>query len=470
MTQATATHDGAKRAEMTTVGRADVQHHLHSQTNLQEHQSRGPLVIVRGDGPHVFDEHGRRYLECMAGLWCASLGFSNERLIAAAHRQMKTLPYYHTFNHRSNDVIARLAEELAGLIPIPDARLFFASSGSEANDSMVKLAWNYHIARGEPCRRKILARHGGFHGSTVMGASLSGLPPMHKAFGLPIEGIVRLESPHYYRNGEPGESEDAFVARMVADLDDTIAREGAHTIAAMIAEPVMGAGGVIVPPLGYFKRMQAVLARHGILLLADEIICGFGRTGQWFGSQTFEFAPDMMSCAKGLSSGYAPISCVAVSGAVYAEIERHSGASNGFGHGFTYSGHPLAAAVALEALAVYREMDLPSLARRLASLLHGALAPLANHPLVGEVRGTGFIAGIELVADRLTRQPHQAEAGAGPRVEQLARANGLIVRNMGDVIAVCPPYIFDEEHIHAMVAGLERSLDRAHADLSASTR
>ena len=443
----------------TAPARADVAHHLHSQTNLQSHQQRGPLVIVRGDGAYVFDDHDNKYLEGMAGLWCASLGFSDARLVSAAERQMRRLPYYHTFNHRSNDVVSLLAAKVAAMAPQPGSRVFFASSGSEANDSMIKMAWNFHIANGEPSRRKILARERAFHGSTVAGASLSGLVNMHAAFGLPMEGIVRLSCPHAYRFAQPGETDADYAGRLVRELEDTIEREGAHTIAAFIAEPIMGAGGVIVPPRGYFEQVQAVLQRHGILMLSDEIICGFGRTGNWFGAQTFGFRPDMMACAKGLSAGYAPISCVVVAAHVYAVMERESGRTGGFGHGFTYSGHPLSAAIALEALTMYEEMGIPQVAARMGDVLHRELAALREHPLVGEVRGHGFIAGIELVRDRATRASFPAAAGVGTQVEHETRKRGLIVRNMGDVIALSPPFILTDEQIAWMVATLRQALD-----------
>jgi 4-aminobutyrate---pyruvate transaminase len=444
---------------LTSIGAADALHHLHSQTNLQSHEKQGPLVMVRGEGPYVFDEHGKRYLEGMAGLWCASLGFSDQRLVDAATTQMKKLPYYHTFNHRSSDTASLLAAKVASLSPMKGARVFFATSGSEANDSMVKMAWSYHIARGEPERRKIIARDRAFHGSTVMGASLSGLSNMHAAFGLPLEGVVRVACPYPYRDARDGESEAVYVQRLVRNLEEKIAEEGAHTIAAFIAEPIIGAGGVIVPPADYFPAVQAVLRHHGILMLADEIICGFGRTGNWFGSQTFGIAPDMMACAKGLSSGYAPISCVIVHDEVFETLQRHSGKTGGFGHGFTYSGHPLCAAVALEALTIYEEMDLPARSRSLGEVLHRELGSVANHSLVGEVRGTGFIAGIELVAHKLSRRPFEAGLAIGAQVERATRSRGLIVRNMGDVIALSPPYILDEAQVVGMVATLKLALD-----------
>jgi 4-aminobutyrate--pyruvate transaminase len=455
---------------MSKEAQLDVDYHFHSQTNLRKHSQSLPLVITRGEGAYVFDENGNNYLESMSGLWCASLGFSDERLVKAATEQLSRLPFYHTFNHRTNDVIAKLAAEISTLVPLENAKVFFASSGSEANDSMVKMAWNYHIARGEPKRRKIISRQKGFHGSTVMGASLSGLPHMHSAFGLPFDCTIHIDCPHYYRNANEGETEEAYTQRLVCGLEAVIEREGADTIAAFIAEPIMGAGGILVPPIGYFENVQKVLKKHGILMLSDEIVCGFGRTGNWFGCETFNFYPDMISCAKGLTAGYLPMSCVAVSGQVYAALEEF-GARNGvFGHGFTYSGHPTPAAVALEAIRIYREINLPETAKKLGITLHTELESLERHPLVGEVRGknVGFIAGIELVADKANRTPFSVDENVGAQVEAATRKRGLIVRNMGDVIALCPPFIVTEEDIKTIVYKLGEALNEVFSNLQQS--
>ncbi|OMH38351.1 aminotransferase [Motiliproteus sp. MSK22-1] len=448
----------------------DLSYHIHSQTNLREHQNKGPLVIERGQGVYVYDEKGQSYLESMSGLWCTSLGFSDARLIKAATKQLETLPYYHTFNHRTNNVVSKLAAEVSGLVPLNKAKVFFASSGSEANDSMIKMAWNYHIAQGNHKRKKVLIRDRGFHGSTVMGASLSGLPHMHTAFGLPLNCTVRLECPDYYRNAEPEESESAYLDRLLDDLEATIEREGADTIAAFIAEPVMGAGGVLVPPVGYFEKVQKILRQYKILMLSDEIVCGFGRTGNWFGCQTFNFQPDMMSCAKGLTSGYIPMSCVAVSGDIYSVLEEYSEVTGVFGHGFTYSGHPTAAAVALEALRIYQEMNLPKVALELGAVLHDLLEELKVHPMVGEIRGkgVGLIAGIELVADKNTREPYPTSRIAGKKVEQAARDQGLIIRNMGDVIALCPPFITSHQELKLIVQKLSTAIDVVYQDLESA--
>ncbi|WP_256347624.1 aminotransferase [Pseudomonas gingeri] len=445
---------------LTELACTDVRFHLHSQTNLRAHQQQGPLVIERGSGIHVIDEQGRDYIEGMSGLWCAGLGFSNARLVRAAQRQMEVLPYYHTFNHRVPNVVAQLAERIASLVPFEQPKVFFACSGSEANDSMIKLAWAYHRARGNSRKRLIIAHQKGFHGSTVMGASLSGLPNMHAAFGLPLENsVLHVQCPHFYRHGVEGESEAQFTQRLLLELEHRIEAAGPENIAAFISEPVMGAGGVIVPPPGYFAGVQALLKKHDILFLADEIICGFGRTGQWFGHQTLGFAPDMMACAKSLSSGYQPISCVVVAGHVYQAVEEQSQQLGGFGHGFTYSGHPVAAAVALETLTIYQEMDLPQHTREMGRVLHQQLAPLLQHPLIGEIRGIGLVAGLELVADQHTRASFAASVNIGAQVERATREQGLIVRNMGDSIALAPPFIIEAEEIVELVARLTRALD-----------
>ncbi|MET3578159.1 4-aminobutyrate--pyruvate transaminase [Mesorhizobium robiniae] len=444
---------------------ADKRFHFHSQTDPARHAETGPLMIVRGEGPHVIDIDGRKYLDAVASLWCASLGFSNARLAAAGAAALETLPVYHTFNHRSNPFVAELAAELATIVPIPGGRMFFTDGGSEAVDTMVKMAWYYHSAIGQPERRKIIARTGAFHGSTVMAARISGLPAMHKSFNLPDCNVIHTARPHYYRDALEGETQADFSARLARELDALILAEGPETIAAFIAEPVMGAGGVIVPPEGYFPAIHEVVKRHGILYLSDEIICGFGRTGSWFGCETFGVQPDLMSIAKGLSSGYAPIGGVVVSAPVFEAISEESGRNGLFSHGFTYSGHPVSAAISVEALRIYKEMDLPAVSRSLGRKLAAGLQRIASHPLVGDVRSVGFIGGVELVADKATRQSFPAELKVGAMVERRTRAHGLIVRNVGDVIAICPPYIVTEDEVEFLVTRLARALDDVHAEL-----
>ena len=446
----------------------DVAYHLHSQTNLRAHEQNGPLVIVRGEGVHVFDEQGKRYIEGMSGLWCAALGFGEKRLARAAAAQLDRLPYYHTFYGRSNDVCIELAETLVGLAPVPMSKVFFAASGSEANETMVKLAWYYNNALGRPEKRKIIARLRGFHGITIAAASMTGLPTMHRDFNLPLPGFLHTACPLYYRGGRPGETEDDFATRLAEELDQLIRAEGPETVAAFIAEPVMGAGGVIVPPASYFPKIQAVLRHHDVMLLADEVICGFGRTGNWFGTQTFDLQPDMISLAKALSGGYYPISAVLISDKIYQAVADNSAKIGGFGHGFTQSGNPVGAAVALEAIRIYQERDIVGHVRRVSPRLLDGLRAFAGHPLVGDVRGVGLIAGIELVADKASKRPFDPRHRVGARLESHALAHGLVLRALGDSIACTPPLIISEAEIDDLLARLAKALDDTEAWVAAN--
>ena len=305
----------------------------------------GPLVISIGKGVTVTDETGKDYIEGVAGLWCTSLGFDEPRLVEAAIRQMRTLPFYHAFAHKSHEPAIDLAERLIALAPVPMSKVFFACSGSEANDTAVKLVWYYNNALGRPRKKKIIARQKAYHGVTVAAASLTGLPNCHRDFDLPIQGILHTDCPHHYRFGQDGESETEFATRLADNLEALILREGPDTVAAFFAEPVMGAGGVILPPATYFEKIQAVLKRYDVLLVADEVICGYGRTGNLWGSQTYGMRPDILTSAKALTSAYLPLSAVLVSEAIYQACVTESAKIGTFGHGYTYSGHPVSCAV-----------------------------------------------------------------------------------------------------------------------------
>jgi 4-aminobutyrate--pyruvate transaminase len=331
----------------------DVASLVHMQTNLRKHQQEGPLVIVRGDGCRVYDNSGHEYIESVAGLWCASLGFASERL-KIAYEQMRNLGYYHLYRHRSSEPAIALAEQLLKIAPVPMARVIFQCSGSEANDTAIKLAWYYWNAIGQPRRTKIIARQMAYHGNTCAAVSLSGKPDMHAGFGLPFANFKHTEFPHYYRRHEPGESETEFSTRMAEALEVLIEAEGPDTIAAFFAEPVMGAGGAILPPRGYFEKVQEVLRKYDILFVADEVICGFARTGEMWGSQTFGIRPDMLTSAKALSAAMLPISVVLINDRVHEAMLAQSDKLGNFAHGFTYGGHPVAAAVALEVQKILR--------------------------------------------------------------------------------------------------------------------
>ena len=436
----------------------DIAYHLHPYTNLKTHETAGPLIIASGKGVTVTDESGKEYIEGVAGLWCTSLGFDEPRLVEAAIRQMRTLPFYHAFAHKSHEPAIDLAERLIALAPVPMSKVFFACSGSEANDTAVKLVWYYNNALGRPQKKKIIARHKAYHGVTVAAASLTGLPNCHRDFDLPISGILHTDCPHHYRYGEPGESEEAFATRLADNLEALILREGPETVAAFIAEPVMGAGGVILPPATYFAKIQAVLHKYDVLLIADEVICGYGRTGNMWGSQTYGLKPDILTSAKALTSAYLPLSAVLVSDPIYRACVDESAKIGTFGHGYTYSGHPVSCAVALETLKIYEERDIIGHVRALAPALQLGLRSFRDHPLVGEVRGIGLIGGIELVADKATKQAFDPALAVGAKLVAFSHQHGAILRPIGDTIGFSPPLIIQVEEIEALLFRFEKAL------------
>ena len=440
----------------------DVETILHPATNLDLHRKVGPLVVERGEGVHVWDTDGKRYIEGLAGLWCTGLGYGNQELVEAAREAMSKISFTHLFGGKSHEPAIALAEKLKELVPIAASKIFFTSSGSEANDSQIKLAWYYNNARGMPKKKKIISRMRAYHGVTVATASLTGLPVFHADFDLPMARVLHAECPHHYRNAEPGETEEEFATRLANNLNELIEREGPDTVAAFIAEPVMGAGGVIVPPKTYFEKIQEVLARHDVALIADEVICGFGRTGQWFGSQTFNMKPDTMSMAKAITSAYMPLGAVTVSEPVYQAMLEESRKLGVFAHGFTYSGHPVSCAVAVKTLEIYERINIVGHVQRVSPVFQTRLEALADHPLVGETRGAGLIGGIELVKNKATKESFEPRQGVGAKVVSLAQEEGLITRAVGgDTIALCPPLVIDGAEINQMFDALGRALDRA---------
>ena len=444
----------------------DVASLVHMQTNLRKHQQEGPLVIERGEGCRVFDNSGREYIELVAGLWCASLGFSSERLAKVAYEQMRKLGYYHLYRHRSTEPTIALAEELLKIAPVPMARVVFQCSGSEANDTAIKLAWYYWNALGQPQRTKIIARQMAYHGNTCAAVSLSGKPDMHAGFGLPFANFKHTEFPHYYRRHEPGESELEFSTRMAEALETLIEAEGPDTIAAFFAEPVMGAGGAILPPQGYFEKIQEVLRKYDILFVADEVICGFARTGEMWGSQTFNIRPDMLTSAKALSAAMQPISAVLINNRIHEAMLAQSDKFGNFAHGFTYAGHPVASAVALEVQKIYSEMDIVGRAKRLGSVLQATLGDLKSHPLVGNVQGVGLILGMELMQDGEKRVPFDSTLKVGARVDAAATRHGLILRVVGDRLVFAPSLVIEEHEIEEIGRRLHRALDDVAKDLA----
>ena len=444
----------------TPAARRDLAFHLHPSTNLRQLQREGPLVITRGEGVYVYDDQGERYLEGMSGLWCASLGFSEERLATAAHRQMLELPFYHSFAGKVPAISTELAERLIHLAPAGLGKALFANSGSEANDTAVKLAWYVNNALGRPQKKKIISRQRAYHGVTVAAGSLTGLAFAQTDFDLPIARMLHTDAAYYYRGAQPGEPEEAFAARLAANLEALILREGPDTIAAFFAEPVMGAGGVIVPPSTYFQCIQPILRKYDILFVVDEVICGFGRTGNMFASQTFDLKPDIMTVAKALSAGYMPISANLISTAVCDILLAQSDKLGIFGHGYTYSSHPVPAAVALETLRIYAERDIVAQVRRVGPHMQAGIRSYARHALVGDARGIGLIGAVELVRDKATKQAFDPQAGVGPHLVRRAQEHGVILRSMpGDIVVFCPPLIITEAEIDEMLAGFGKALD-----------
>jgi 4-aminobutyrate---pyruvate transaminase len=441
----------------------DLAYVLHPMTNLVQHAKEGPLILSRGDGIYVIDDQGRRFIEGVSGLWSVTLGFHNERLAKAAYQQMLELPSYHMFRFKSHPKAIELAERLIALAPVPMSKVFFANSGSEANDTAVKLAWYYNNALGRRAKKKIIARRNGYHGVGLGSGSLTGLARNHQDFDLPLPGFLHTDTPHYWRYAQAGESEEQFATRLADNLEKLILAEGPDTVAAFIAEPVMGTGGILIPPKTYFEKVQAVLKRHDVLFIADEVICGFGRLGDMFGSTTFGMKPDIITTAKGLSSGYLPISAVLISEALYQACLDESGKIGVFGHGFTYSGHPVCAAVAVEALRIYEETDIVGHVRKVAPVLQEGLRGFAGHPLVGEVRGIGLMGGLELVKDQASKTAFPPELNVGLYIERRCQEHGAILRALGDTLTAAPPLIITATEIEQIVNIIGRALDETHA-------
>ncbi len=434
--------------------------HLQPFTDLVQHAESGPHVFTRGEGIYVFDDTGKRYIEGLSGLWCASLGFSEKRLVGAAQRQMELLPFYHNFAHKAVSPAIELAELLVERAPVPMSRVFFTNSGSEANDTQVKLVWYYNNILGRPQKKKIIARRGAYHGITVAAASLTGLQYAHNAFDVPINNIMHTDCPHYYHYGTAGETEEAFAGRLANNLEQMILKEGPETIAAFIAEPFLGAGGVIEPPKGYFEKVQTILERYDILFIVDEVISGFYRTGDRYATETYSLRPDMITMAKALSAAYQPIGAVMMTEKIHEVLVEGSRKFGIFGTGFTYSGHPVPAAVALETQKIYEERNIGEHVKQVSGRFQQRLHEFAEHPLVGETRGLGLIGAVELVRDKSARTNFDPAQKVGPWVMNRAAEHGLIVRALlNDTIAFCPPLIIDEQQADDLFDCFARTLD-----------
>ena len=446
----------------------DRRYNFHPFTALAEHEKHGPpVVMVRGDGSWLEDSTGQRYIDGMAGLWCVNVGYGRTEIAEAMRRQAETLSYCHAFSSMSSDVPALLARRLIDMAPVPMSKIFFGNSGSDANDTQVKLVWYYNNVRGKPRKKKIIARKRAYHGVTVVAGGMTGLPGLHAGFDLPLSFIKHTTAPHRLWEGY-GLSDAEFVSKLVDDLEALIEMEGAETIGAMILEPVMGAGGVIVPPDGYHEAVQAVLAKHDILLIADEVICGFGRLGYLFGCEPLKIKPDMITVAKGLTSAYFPLSGVLVSEKVWRTIVEGGDQYGVFGHGYTYSSHPIGAAAAMANLDILQNENLVATAAKSGSHLHAQLqSAFSDHPLVGEIRGFGLIAAIELVARKSPPTAFDPQLGVAARVAKKAMAGGVLTRALpsADTLALSPPLIISKTEIDIVVSVLRDAVDEIQSGL-----
>jgi L-2,4-diaminobutyrate transaminase len=447
----------------------DRRYAFHPFTSIRDHDATGPLVIVEGQGCRLADSDGNSYLDAMAGLWCVNIGYGNLEMADAIREQVARLSYYHSFASMANDVSSLLAEKLVTSAPVPMARVFFGNSGSDANDTNIKLVWYYNNILGRPGKKKIISRIRGYHGVTVATAGLTGLPNLHSGFDVPLPMIRHVRAPYRLWEANAGTSDAEFVADLQRELEDLIVAEGPETVAAFIAEPVQAAGGVVVPPPGYFDAVEEVLRRYDVLLIADEVVCGFGRLGRWFGTEVYGMHPDLITLAKGVTSGYVPMSASLVSQRVWDVLSQGSERYGVFGHGYTYTSHPLAAAAALTNLAIIeREGLVEQAAKRGAYLRDRLQQSFADHPLVGEVRGEGHIAAVEFVKNRSPLERFDPSARVGGRVARASRGHGVITRALSnaDTIAFSPPFIVTEPEIDEMVDGTRKALDDVAAELA----
>lgn len=443
----------------------DIAYHFHSYTDARRHQEVGPLIIDRGDGVYVYDANGKRYLEGLAGLWSVAVGFNEPRLVKVAAAQMERLGFYHNFSGRTHKPAIDLAEKLVTMAPVPMSKAYFTNSGSEANDTAIKMIWYRSNALGQPQRKKIIARERAYHGITIGAGSMTGIAANHASFDLPLPNFLRTGSAHHWRDAHPGETEEEFSTRRATELEELIVAEGPDTVAAFTAEPVTGAGGVLVPPRTYWEKIQAVLRKYDILLIADEVICGFGRTGKMFGSETYDIKPDIMVLSKGLSSSYLPISALLVNDKVFDPIADESHRLGTFGHGFTGGANPVAAAVALENIKIIEERDLVGNAARVGEHLRDGLQRLNSHPLVGEVRGVGLIAALEMVCDNVPEAAELKPGTLGARAIAHLFEQGVILRPMQDALAISPPLILTEAQADELVGAIGNTLDKLLAEL-----
>lgn len=437
---------------------------LYGFTDLPSIRDRGTVVLTHGEGPYVVDTHGKRYLDANSGLWNMVAGFDHKGLAEAAKAQYDRFPGYHAFFGRMSDQTVALSERLVEVSPYPRGKVFYTNSGSEANDTMVKMLWFLNRAEGRPQARKILTRHNAYHGVTAVSASMTA-KPYNELFGLPMDGFVHLICPHFWRFGAKGETEAQFTTRLAQELEDVIAREGADTIAGFFAEPVMGAGGVIPPSQGYFQAIQPILKKHGIPLIADEVICGFGRTGNIWGCETYDFMPDAIISSKVLTAGYFPMGAVILGPEMVDRLQAAIDPVEEFPHGFTASGHPVGCAVALKAIDVVLNEGLLEMVRDGALRMEAGLAEIAKHQNIGELRGIGYMWALEAVRDKDSKTPFEGHLSVSERIANTCTDHGLICRPLGQSVVLCPPFILSDTQMDEMFDKLDAALKSVFAEL-----
>jgi Adenosylmethionine-8-amino-7-oxononanoate aminotransferase len=443
--------------------RADA-HSFYGFTDLPTIHDRGTVVVTHGEGPYIFDTEGRKYLDANSGLWNMVAGFDHPGLIEAAQAQYARFPGYHAFFGRMSDQTVMLSEKLIEVSPFDDGKVFYTNSGSEANDTMVKMLWFMHASEGKPQKRKILTRKNAYHGVTAVSASMTG-KPYNAVFGLPLPGFLHLTCPHFWREGQPGETEEQFTQRLANELEATIIKEGADTIAGFFAEPVMGAGGVITPPKGYFQAVSKILKKYDIPLISDEVICGFGRTGSTWGCETYEFMPDAIISSKNLTAGFFPMGAVILGPELAGRMQAASEVIEEFPHGFTASGHPVGCAIALKAIDVVMNEGLADNVKRLSPRLEAGLAQIAQNPNIGELRGVGYMWALEAVKDRETKTPFDGSLSVSERIANACTDQGLICRPLGQSVVLCPPFILTEPQMDEMFEKLETALKKVFAEV-----
>ncbi|MEL6608293.1 MAG: aminotransferase [Pseudomonadota bacterium] len=445
--------------------RAD-RHSFYGFTDLPTIEDRGAVVLKGGHGPYITDVHGRDYLDANSGLWNMVAGFDHPGLTEAAQAAYAKFPGYHAFFGRMAEETVMLSEKLIEVSPFQTGKVFYTNSGSEANDTLVKMLWFLGWSEGKPERRKIITRKNAYHGVTAVSASMTG-KPYNSVFGLPLDGFLHLTCPHYWREGQPGESEAEFTQRLAKELEDMIEAEGADSIAGFVAEPVMGAGGVIPPSEGYFQAIQPILKKHGIPLIADEVICGFGRTGAVWGCEAYDFTPDAIISSKCLTAGFFPMGAVILGPSLTDRLQAASEAVEEFPHGFTASGHPVGSAIALKAIDVILNEGLIDQCRALIPRFEAGMhAIMANHANIGEVRGKGLMGALEAVRDRDTKTPFEGHLSVSERIANACTDHGLICRPLGQSIVLCPPFIMTDAHMDEMFEKLDASLTKVFADVA----